>query len=101
MATAIVVMTSGGTAIVESVLVAHVQRVGSAKFREEDLVQAVQTLASVQSCARRQHVTPLQPIASIGRSAQVTPLSGMQTIPLRAARSSASNRPRYCRRDGG
>ena len=35
-----------------------------------------QTPASVQSRRRRQHVTPLQPIVSVGTSAQVTPVRG-------------------------
>lgn len=33
--------------------------------------------ASVQSRSRRQHVIPLQPIVSVGTSAQVTPVRSM------------------------
>ncbi|MBT3157098.1 hypothetical protein KQH42_14580 [Streptomyces sp. CHA1] len=39
------------------------------RAREEDLVQAGQMPASVHSRRRRQQVTPLQPLASVGASA--------------------------------
>jgi hypothetical protein len=47
---------------------------GRSVQRQQDLVEAGRTPASVQSRRRRQHVTPLQPIVSLGTSAQVTPV---------------------------
>lgn len=50
----------------------HLQQTRCPQLRQQHLVQAGQTPASVQSRRRRQAVTPLQPTCSAGTSRQLT-----------------------------
>jgi hypothetical protein len=59
------------------------------------------TLASLQSCSRRQHVTPEQPQTFRGSWFDAMPVPRTNTIPTSAGRPSARLQPGYrCRRVG-
>jgi len=71
--------------------VVQVELPGGAQLGEDQLVQPVQTLASVQNCRRRQQVVPEQPNSVRG--------SWFQLIPVyRSACAADASEPRAPRR---